>query len=72
MEGGIAYSAFFAVLATVCLVLEWPAKLGGSKQLSVDRPVPPASFLAFRSNYLFVYSLMMGASACQALPVAQR
>ena len=63
------YSVLFGLLATVCLALEWPARLYGTKLASPDRPIPPASFLTFRYNYLVVYSLMMGAQrsrSCRA------
>jgi len=55
------YVFLFALLATLCLALEWPARLYGTKATSPDRPAPPASFYTFRYNYLLVYSLMMGA-----------
>jgi len=55
------YVFLFALLATLCAALEWPARWHGSKMASPDRPAPPSSFFAFRYNYLVVYSLMMGA-----------
>ena len=58
MEG--FYGVLFAVLSSVCLVLEWPRASLGTKPA---QPLP-APFTHFRNNYLLVYSLMMG--ACHA------
>jgi hypothetical protein len=63
MEG--FYGVLFALLSAVCLVLEWPRGLpggGGGKPASAAYAAKPAAFTAFRNNYLFVYSLMMGTS----------
>jgi hypothetical protein len=60
MEG--FYTLLFALLSIVCLLLEWPrAGAGGTAASKAGTAPLPASFTAFRNNYLVVYSLMMGA-----------
>ena len=56
MEG--FYGVLFAVLSALCMVLEWPRAPPPGKPAPAAKP---AAFVAFRNNYLFVYSLMMGA-----------
>ena len=56
MEG--FYGVFFALLSTICMVLEWPRASAPGKPVAAAKP---AAFTAFRNNYLIVYSLAMGA-----------
>jgi len=65
MEG--FYGILFALLTALCLVLEWPRAPPPGKAAPAAKP---AAFKAFRNNYLFVYSLMMGASQSR-LPAFQ-
>lgn len=55
MEG---YYALFGVTAAAIVCLEWPRGVREDKANTL-----PSSFLSFRRNYLFVYSLMMGAQS---------
>ena len=51
------YPLLFLCLAAGCAYLEWP------RGKDAQKAAKPAAFLAFRNNYLFVYSCMMGARA---------
>lgn len=55
------YWTIFAVAAVVAAALEWRNRQGkgGAGSGAADR-----GFLAFKNNYLLVYSLMMGEPAC--------
>ena len=65
MEG--FYGILFAVLSALCLVLEWPRAPPPGKAAPAAKP---AAFTAFRNNYLFVYSLMMGARRRDTAPAS--
>jgi Sugar-tranasporters, 12 TM len=50
------YVVTFAVLAACTALLEYRKAQGGAKPYASNK-----GFLSFRNNYIFVYSLMMGA-----------
>ena len=50
------YIVTFVVLAACTALLEFKKAQGGAKPYASN-----SSFLSFRNNYIFVYSLMMGA-----------
>lgn len=49
----------FLMIAVATAILQWP-RGGGEKG-----PSFPPAFTAFQRNYLFVYTLMMGASTAR-------